>query len=191
MVFHAQALRLGACILDTHGGGIAGRHHHRLDTFRSDGIHRDSQGQSRIHASGQADHRPLKAVLLYVVADAQHQSTINALRLRQVFVNHARQRPHAIGADLEVRRVNLFHERPAAHHPPPVGRHDEGFAVEHQLVLTAYLIDVDHGHGRLCQPLPQHRFTLAALDGMERRGVEVQHHTRPRRLGLRHRPGLP
>ena len=60
-----------------------------------------------------------------------------------------------------------------------LGVEDDRPAVEHQLVLAAHLIDVDHVHRSVSGPGGQHRFPIGLLASVKRAPVEIEHHLSP------------
>ena len=122
---------------------------------------------------------PGKAVLVDVVAHAQHQRLVHA---RLDFKVPGRSRP-AIGTRrparaLELHPVESFGVGRGAQHELPVGVHDEGIAVEHQFVLAAAQVHVDERHAAFAHARAHHALALALPVHLVGRGVDHQQHLR-------------
>ncbi len=72
-----QSLGQGFGIGDRTGARIARRHGQAVHVIRTQGIDGDDGHERRIDATGQADHGVGEAVLLQVVACAQHECLID------------------------------------------------------------------------------------------------------------------
>ncbi len=190
-VGHAQGARLGLGVFQADLRGVAVRHHHRLHLPGAEGVHGDGQGQRRIDAAGEAEHHALEAVLAHIVAHPEHQRAVHAGLLAGQRRAGAGLRLHPLGVDLQLGEEQAFLEGRGALQHMAVGGHHAGAAVEHQLVLTADLVDVDDRHAALGGARRQGRLALGLLAEVERRGVEVEHQPRTGRARRGHRLGVP
>ena len=55
-------------VLDAHGGGVVGRHHHRVHALGAERVDDDREHQRRIHAAREPEQHAGKFVLVHVVA---------------------------------------------------------------------------------------------------------------------------
>jgi hypothetical protein len=169
----AYAQRLGARlgVLDTVRRGVVVRQHHAVHLVRPKRIHCHGRDHGRIDAAGQTKHNTVEPVLLHVVAGAQDAGM-----------------PDLFVADQLARRVTALANPAAAIALPaghgqalfklrhlagerPVGIEHERCPVEHQLILPADLVEIDHrqaGFGDTCNNQVQPHILLVAL---ERRSV--------------------
>ena len=106
-------------------------------------IHRQCSADRRINAAGHAQDHTGKPVLVDIVAQAQHAGRI----IRFVPFGHRHLRAGgatpAVRAARPVRQRDLFHKRAHLEGQRRIGIEAEGCPVEHQLVLSADLIEID------------------------------------------------
>ena len=119
-------------------GRIRSRHADAGDVFFAHGFHRDHRGQRRIDAAAQADQHLRKSALADIIARAQHQRLINSFAfVGEIFMTIA-------GAGIEIHQHQVFFKgsRRGDHFARAV--HRETGAVEHQLIVAAHLVHIDH-----------------------------------------------
>ena len=112
--------------------------------IRPQGIDRDGKRQRRIDTSGQAEYDARKPVLLHVIAHTQHERVIDAGLARQQRLDVAATRYGLAIDQIDVDSGETLHEWSDALHDFAVRVHDERSAIEHELILSAEQIDVDH-----------------------------------------------
>ena len=152
-------------------------------------------------APGQSDHDVAEPVLRAVVASAQDESVVQLVdRVEQIGDRalqplgllhrfggheHRRQRPLrraatrveqalAVGGDdRHVDDHEVLDELLAAVEQVAFGVEGQRAAVEHQLVLTADLVDVDERRVAVGRPRGEHPLAVGGLASVVRRGVDV------------------
>ena len=190
MVLDAQGPRFLLGVGIAHFGGVARRHQHRFHPFRSQRVDGDGQGQRRIDATGQSQHRAGEPVLVHIIAHAQHNGLINRGFLGQFLGNFAGTGFHR-RADAEIHRIQTLDAKrsPLGQFPAPVDH--LRIAVEHQFVLPANQVGVKDGQAIFDRPLSQDLQPQPAFAGVKGRGVQIEQQLRTGLGGLAHRPGLP
>ena len=149
VVLHAERLGDGRGIVERVLRGEAIRQHHAAHALGAERIDRHRRAQRGIDAAGEAEHDALEAVLVDVVAQAEHAGGVVGLlgilgrrdRPVRAAPRSARARP--------VRRHHGLAERRQLERERAVGIERERGAVEHQLVLAADLVDVDERQAAL------------------------------------------
>ncbi len=161
-----------------------------MDLAGAQRIDRDGGRQGRIDTAGHAEHDAGEAVLADIVAQAQHHRGIDfgqvglgrvgravGERLRHPFgdvgagESGRRHRLQPVAAAPEIDRQHRL--RPGRHgRDQRAGRiDDEGSAVEHQLVLAADLVQIDHRQAGFHGAFARQFQPLVDLAEFERRAV--------------------
>ena len=138
VVAQSQALGQGQGVIDRAGGTPGGGHQQGGDVLRSEGRGGDHRHQGGVDPAAQAQQGSAKAAFARVVPHPQHQGP------QQQLVG-GRWRLRALGCRVAVPDL---HRLPAAGQlqlGDTVGGHHEAAAVEHQLIVAAHLVQVDHG----------------------------------------------
>ena len=169
----------------------------------ADGVGRDHRHQRRVDAAREPEHDVGEAVLLDVVARAEHQRLVDLAlerqRLREsrellAFVicatrtdlDHRQRGGHRSaarieqplaedGQHVEVDDHRVLDELRRARDEHAVAVEHERRAVEDELVLPADLVHVDERARRVGGPRGQHALALAEPVGVVRRRVDVEH----------------
>ena len=174
VVLHAEPAHHVARVVEAHLRGPGRRHHHAAHPLGTQRVDRDGQRQRRIDAAGQADDGAGKAVLAEVVGHAQLQ--------RGIDLGFARRRlGHAPGQQIAVGIVDEFQgldEGRQLMREAALSVQRKGSAVEHQFVLAAHQIGVDHRLAGGGHAVAQHLVASSLLVHVEGRGIERQHQFR-------------
>ncbi len=178
-VLHTVDLRHLARVLDAHRGGVVGRHHHGVHAVRAEGVHADGEHQRGVDAAREAQQHAREAVLVDVVAHAGHQRAEDRLLLGE------RRGDRALhGVALELDDVHGLEEGLGLVGEHALAVQRERGAVEHQLVLPAAPVHVEHRQLGLLHARTHDRVALGELGAVEGRGVDTDEDLGPGRLGL-------
>ena len=128
-----------------------------------------------------------KAALVHVVARAQNQGPPD-LGLGCEIVLCDRGCP--AGLVRQVRYYQILLKAPRPGHKPALFVEDTASAIEDQVVVAAYLIDVEEGNAVLFGEVRQHGLAVFLLAGGEGRSGEVDNGLGSRRHQLLHRIGV-
>ena len=168
-----DAQRLGAGVGIAHAGvrGEAVRHHDGAHARRAERVDGDGGNQRAIDAARQPEDDPGKPVLLDVVAHAEHASLIGG-RVAGIDDRALAYRapPAAVGlAPFSERQLLLPGGKLCGE--ALVGIEHERGAVEHELVLTADLVDVEERQAALDDATDGDVHAHVGLGPIERRAV--------------------
>ena len=121
------------------------REHHGAHAVPPKGVDRHRQHERRVDAAGEAEQDAGKLVLADVIAHAHHQSVVD-MRL-EARIERSADPFRRITLERDERHRLVPCRQLLDEHAGRVG--DKRGAVEHELVLAAYAIDVDDRQSRL------------------------------------------
>ena len=111
-------------------------------------------------------------MLGHVVAHAEHERAVDARFLGQLRFDVTRPR-HCLAVDqIDIDCVELLLERRRALHDLTRGVHDEGAAVEDELILATQHVHVHDGQTRILDARPYDVFTTPLILQRVRRAVD-------------------
>ena len=131
------------CVLDRVVRGVRGRQGdapHRVGPERVDG---DCGRGGRVDAARQRDPDVAEPVLVHVVAGREHERCPGLAEVVRPW-RHLADLGACASVEVEVRHDEVLGADGAAGADLPIGTDDERVAVEHDLVLPADLVDVQH-----------------------------------------------
>ena len=148
LIRNAQHFGAFGGIVEAFLRGVARRHHHAAHALGSQRIDRHRRGQRRIDAARKPQHDAGKAVLVHVIAQAQHHRVIDGRRALLACPALAR-RADPLGRPARRHSVTTSLFLPGRQRPGDraVGIDDQGGAVEDELVLPAHLVEIDERAG--------------------------------------------
>ncbi len=174
---HAQATGALDRVLRALGRGVLGRHREQANGFGTQGVGGERGDQRRVDPAGHPDHDLAEPVLAHVVAEAQHQRSVDLLRpgrpggLLRPGDERRTRRHRASGTSTNTRSSSNIAPRATT---VAVGRDDHRAAVEHELVLAADGVHVDEPRAGLTRAIAADLQPFLALAVVIRRAVDVQ-----------------
>ena len=142
IVAHAQQARTCDGIVQTVLTGEARGHHHAPDAVRAQCIDRDGGGKRRVDSAGQAQHYARKTVAVHIIAQPQHHGVVDIRRTRIEFMPVAGQADPLTIPLLPLRQNKRLFPVGQLLRDGKIGIHDEGRAIEHQLILSAHPVEI-------------------------------------------------
>ena len=121
--------------------GVHGRHGDAPDVLAAAGIGGHSGHQRGIDAAGKSQRHTVEMVLGHVILEAKHASGVH-LFVRVKF-GHDSGFGLMVGSGVKIPEREVFHKHRAALEQRTVRIYHEATAVEHQIILTAHLIQIN------------------------------------------------
>ena len=153
--------------------GEAVGQHHAAHALRPQRIDRHRRAQRGIDAAGEADDDAGKAVLVDIVAHAEHAGGVVGLVAGLERRDGTAAAGPAVGRAREYHRRHRLAERRELRAEGQVGVEHEGGALEHELVLAADLVDVDERQAGVLDA--RHRHVEPLVDDAAPVGRAVRH----------------
>src|SRR5262249_56399612 len=116
------------------------------NALRSQGIDRQRCHEGGIDAARKSEHDALETVLVHVIAQSEHAGEIVRLISLLHRDDDTVDAAPAIAAALPAHRADDFAKGRELKAEPAIGMQTERGAVEHEHVLAAHLVDIDHRH---------------------------------------------
>ncbi len=160
-----------ARVLEAFVAGVFRREHHAPHLARAERIDRDRRRQRAVDPARQAEDHAGEAIAVDVIAQADHHRAVNVGGKLIELMPATRFAAPAVGATRPVGQQEVL--VPVGHldHDLAVGMHNEGGAVEHELVLAADAVQEHQRQAGAGRPRPRQPLARLVLVELIRAGV--------------------
>ena len=121
---------------------VHARHGNAIHVSSSHGVRGHGRHQCGVDAAGKAKAHALEMVLGHIILQAEHTSGIHFL----IRIRLGRDNTNLLmfGGSIQIKEAQILHEHRRTFQQRTVSVNHETATIEHQIVLTTHLIEVDH-----------------------------------------------